>query len=44
MANELKQILPGTLGREALWNFLEARVRANMADFYGSEAFTQALG
>ncbi len=44
VANELKQILPGTLGREALWNFLEARVRANMADFYGSEAFTQALG
>ena len=43
VANELKQVLPGALGREALWQLVEARVRASLADFYSSEACAEAL-
>ncbi|MEE2729706.1 MAG: hypothetical protein VYA55_02735 [Pseudomonadota bacterium] len=43
VTDELKQILPGALGREALWQLLEARVRANLAEFYASEACAEAL-
>lgn len=40
---ELKQILPGSLAREALWQYLEARIRASVDDFYSSAEFTQAV-
>jgi len=44
IAGELKQILPGILGREALWQYLESRVRSTVSDFYSSDAFTAAVG
>jgi hypothetical protein len=40
---ELKQILPGSLAREALWQYLEARIRSSVDDFYSSAEFTQAV-
>ncbi len=44
LSQELKQILPGALGREALWKLVEARVRATVADFYNSDECAAALG
>jgi len=44
VATELKQVLPGALAPEALWQYVEARVRASVAEFYQSEDFTAALG
>lgn len=43
VANELKQVLPGALAQEALWQLVEARVRSNLADFYSSKACAEAL-
>lgn len=43
VAAELKQILPGALAREALWQLVEARVRGNLEDFYQSPECQQAL-
>ncbi len=43
LASELKQILPGLLGRDALWALIEQRVRSNLSDFYGSDEFNQAM-
>ncbi|MGB3622951.1 MAG: hypothetical protein WBA20_16525 [Ketobacter sp.] len=43
ISDELKQILPGLLGREALWNLIEQRIRGNLDDFYSSEECSQAL-
>lgn len=40
---ELKQILPGSLAREVLWQYLEARIRSSVDDFYSSAEFTQAV-